>query len=58
MRPFRLVLAAAAAASVLGGAPAATAQHDCVQPLPTMRPQCVLPDYCVMYPDGTIRCYD
>lgn len=57
MRTFRLVLAAVAAASASGVAAPASADH-CIQVDESVRPICALPRYCVMYPDGTIRCYD
>ncbi len=56
MRTFRLILAAAAAASAFGATPASA--HHCIQVDDRMHPLCVPPHYCVMYPDLTIRCWN
>ena len=55
MRAVRLAVAAGAVAGAFAGVAPASAAHGCVEV--RQRQYCVVPHSCVMYPDGSIRCY-
>lgn len=56
MRAARLAVTVLAVAGAFIGVAPASASHRCVA-VAGRPPVCPLPHYCVMDPDGTIRCY-